>query len=80
MSTVVVFKTCLFSVGAIFGPTIGTMIACGSGTLAATIAFLISRYFAREKVCMFHQRGLESSTSGYLEFGTPGVILPGGHP
>jgi len=37
--------------GAIFGPTVGTVIVCLSGTLAATISFLISRYLARDQVC-----------------------------
>jgi uncharacterized membrane protein YdjX (TVP38/TMEM64 family) len=36
--------------GAIFGPLLGTVIVSLSGTLAATIAFLISRYAARDKV------------------------------
>ena len=36
--------------GAIFGPTLGTVIVSLSGTLAATIAFLIARYAARDKV------------------------------
>lgn len=36
--------------GAIFGPLPGTLIVSLSGTLAATIAFLIARYAARDKV------------------------------
>jgi hypothetical protein len=36
--------------GAIFGPLPGTIVVSLSGTLAATIAFLIARYAARDKV------------------------------
>jgi hypothetical protein len=36
--------------GAIFGPLPGTLIVSLSGTFAATIAFLIARYAARDKV------------------------------
>jgi uncharacterized membrane protein YdjX (TVP38/TMEM64 family) len=36
--------------GVIFGPLPGTVIVSFSATLAATIAFLIARYAARDKV------------------------------
>jgi uncharacterized membrane protein YdjX (TVP38/TMEM64 family) len=36
--------------GVIFGPLTGTAITVVSGTVAATIAFLIARYAARDKV------------------------------
>ena len=36
--------------GAIFGPAVGTCIVLISGTTAATIAFLIARYAARDRV------------------------------
>lgn len=38
--------------GVIFGPLAGTAVVSLSGTLAATIAFLIARYAARDKVGM----------------------------
>lgn len=37
--------------GAIFGPIPGTIVVSISATFAATIAFLIARYAARDKVC-----------------------------
>lgn len=40
--------------GVIFGPIPGTMVVSASGTVAATIAFLIARYAARDKVCRQH--------------------------
>lgn len=42
--------------GVIFGPIQGTMIVCASGTLAATIAFLIARYALREKILQLAKR------------------------
>jgi uncharacterized membrane protein YdjX (TVP38/TMEM64 family) len=36
--------------GVIFGPAVGTLIVSASATTAATIAFLIARYAARDKV------------------------------
>ncbi|KAI8466564.1 MAG: snare associated Golgi protein-domain-containing protein [Monoraphidium minutum] len=42
--------------GAIFGPAVGTGIVLVSATLAATIAFLISRYVARDRIMAFAQR------------------------
>ncbi|KAL3641495.1 hypothetical protein CASFOL_016463 [Castilleja foliolosa] len=38
------------SAGLLFGPFIGTIIVSISGTLAASVAFLIARYFARERI------------------------------
>ncbi|KAJ7945966.1 TVP38/TMEM64 family membrane protein [Quillaja saponaria] len=38
------------SAGLLFGSVIGTIIVSISGTMAASIAFLIARYFARERV------------------------------
>lgn len=42
--------------GVIFGPAVGTAIVLSSGTLAATIAFLIARYAARDKVLEFAKK------------------------
>ncbi|KAG2424516.1 hypothetical protein HXX76_014397 [Chlamydomonas incerta] len=42
--------------GVIFGPIPGTIITSISGTLAATIAFLIARYAARDKILRFARR------------------------
>ncbi len=42
--------------GAIFGPIPGTLIVLVSGTLAATISFLIARYVARDKVLQFARK------------------------
>ncbi|CAN1309860.1 TVP38/TMEM64 family membrane protein slr0305 [Linum perenne] len=36
--------------GLLFGPLIGTVIVSISGTVAASVAFLIARYFARERI------------------------------
>ncbi|KAG8378540.1 hypothetical protein BUALT_Bualt08G0147600 [Buddleja alternifolia] len=38
------------SAGLLFGPVTGTIIVSISGTMAASIAFLIARYFARERI------------------------------
>ncbi|KAL5713228.1 hypothetical protein ACHQM5_015328 [Ranunculus cassubicifolius] len=38
------------SAGLLFGTTTGTIMVSISGTLAATLAFLIARYFARERI------------------------------
>lgn len=38
------------SAGLLFGPVTGTIIVSISGTVAATLAFLIARYFARERI------------------------------
>ncbi|XP_057793825.1 uncharacterized protein LOC131010352 [Salvia miltiorrhiza] len=38
------------SAGLLFGPFTGTIIVSISGTVAASIAFLIARYFARERI------------------------------
>ncbi|CAL1363950.1 unnamed protein product [Linum trigynum] len=38
------------SAGLLFGPLVGTIIVSISGTVAASIAFLIARYFARERI------------------------------
>ncbi|GFQ00645.1 tvp38/tmem64 family membrane protein slr0305 [Phtheirospermum japonicum] len=38
------------SAGLLFGPVTGTIIVSISGTLAASAAFLIARYFARERI------------------------------
>lgn len=38
------------SAGLLFGSLIGTIIVSISGTLAASVAFLIARYFARERI------------------------------
>ncbi|KAK4794802.1 hypothetical protein SAY86_012796 [Trapa natans] len=38
------------SAGLLFGSLIGTVIVSISGTLAASVAFLIARYFARERI------------------------------
>ncbi|CAH8253251.1 unnamed protein product [Arabidopsis lyrata] len=38
------------SAGLLFGPLIGTIIVSISGTMAASVAFLIARYFARERI------------------------------
>ncbi|CAL1394458.1 unnamed protein product [Linum trigynum] len=38
------------SAGLLFGPLIGTIIVSISGTVAASIAFLIARYFAHERI------------------------------
>lgn len=38
------------SAGLLFGPVTGTIIVSISGTLAASISFLIARYFARERI------------------------------
>jgi len=41
--------------GLVFGSISGTVIVSLSGTLAATVAFLIARYLARDKVrSLFH--------------------------
>jgi len=42
--------------GMIFGPYLGTLMVSASGTVAATIAFLIARYAARDKVLQFAQK------------------------
>ncbi|GAX79812.1 hypothetical protein CEUSTIGMA_g7252.t1 [Chlamydomonas eustigma] len=42
--------------GAIFGPAAGTLIVSLSGTLAATISFLIARYIARDKILKFAKK------------------------
>ncbi|KAG2448463.1 hypothetical protein HYH02_006355 [Chlamydomonas schloesseri] len=42
--------------GVIFGPIPGTIITSLSGTLAATIAFLIARYAARDKILRLARR------------------------
>ncbi|EFJ44910.1 hypothetical protein VOLCADRAFT_121223 [Volvox carteri f. nagariensis] len=42
--------------GVIFGPVAGTLITSLSGTLAATIAFLIARYAARDRVLRWARR------------------------
>lgn len=42
--------------GAIFGPAIGSVIVLTSGTLAATIAFLIARYAARDRILQIAQK------------------------
>lgn len=36
--------------GLLFGPTIGTIIVSISGIVSASVAFLIARYFARERI------------------------------
>ncbi|XP_078181857.1 SNARE associated Golgi protein family [Carex rostrata] len=38
------------SAGLLFGPVTGTVIVSISGTVAAAVAFLIARYFARERI------------------------------
>ncbi|KAG7592675.1 SNARE domain associated Golgi protein [Arabidopsis thaliana x Arabidopsis arenosa] len=38
------------SAGLLFGPLVGTIIVSISGTMAASVAFLIARYFARERI------------------------------
>uniref|UniRef100_A0A1J3GPJ6 VTT domain-containing protein n=1 Tax=Noccaea caerulescens TaxID=107243 RepID=A0A1J3GPJ6_NOCCA len=38
------------SSGLLFGPVVGTIIVSISGTIAASVAFLIARYFARERI------------------------------
>ncbi|KAJ4841359.1 hypothetical protein Tsubulata_018345, partial [Turnera subulata] len=38
------------SAGLLFGSTIGTIIVSISGTVAASVAFLIARYFARDRI------------------------------
>eukprot|EP00270_Netrium_digitus_P012902 TRINITY_DN4242_c0_g1_i1.p1 TRINITY_DN4242_c0_g1~~TRINITY_DN4242_c0_g1_i1.p1 ORF type:complete len:366 (+),score=50.44 TRINITY_DN4242_c0_g1_i1:184-1281(+) len=38
------------SAGLLFGPLVGTALVSTSGTIAATVAFLISRYVARDKI------------------------------
>jgi len=48
--------------GVILGPAAGTAVVSVSGTLAATIAFLIARYAVREKV-----RGRCGEGSDFLE-------------
>ncbi|GIL85157.1 hypothetical protein Vretimale_10844 [Volvox reticuliferus] len=42
--------------GVIFGPIAGTVVTSMSGTLAATIAFLIARYAARDRVLRWARR------------------------
>jgi uncharacterized membrane protein YdjX (TVP38/TMEM64 family) len=49
--------------GVIFGPLPGTVIVSFSATLAATIAFLIARYAARDKVGSEALRGPHLSCS-----------------
>jgi uncharacterized membrane protein YdjX (TVP38/TMEM64 family) len=50
--------------GAIFGPLPGTIIVSISATAAATIAFLIARYAARDKVREASSSSSSSSSSG----------------
>ncbi|CAH2033654.1 unnamed protein product [Thlaspi arvense] len=38
------------SAGLLFGSLVGTIIVSISGTMAASVAFLIARYFARERI------------------------------
>lgn len=47
--------------GVIFGTVQGTIITSLSGTFAAAIAFLISRYLARDKVCVLFWARLAAS-------------------
>lgn len=42
--------------GVIFGPVLGTLITLLSGTVAATIAFIIARYGARDQILKYAQR------------------------
>lgn len=80
--------------GVIFGPLTGTAIVSLAGTAAATIAFLIARYAARDKVCacdtasMLTMARLDGSTGMghtavalcWREPPTPGVLrLPVTH-
>uniref|UniRef100_A0A7N0U9X7 VTT domain-containing protein n=1 Tax=Kalanchoe fedtschenkoi TaxID=63787 RepID=A0A7N0U9X7_KALFE len=38
------------SAGLLFGPVVGTILVSISGTLAASVSFLIARYFARDRI------------------------------
>ncbi len=68
--------------GVIFGPAAGTMIVSVSATTAATIAFLIARYAARDKVRLAAWRagGRAGCLAAWLAGGRAGCLaawLPG---
>jgi uncharacterized membrane protein YdjX (TVP38/TMEM64 family) len=67
--------------GVIFGPVTGTLIVSVSATAAATIAFLIARYAARDKV----RAGSTGSIASWhlmqpLAHATPPACIPSSMP